>query len=141
MADYSDMLIAEFGFPGPLRDRLIAAIRNGSKTSTTSTVIEYSVESEAMPQVGDRQVVIDSDGTPAAVIEITTVTRARLSEVDLQNARDEGEGFGSVAEWRRGHEEYWHGDEMRAYVGDPDFIVTDNTEIMLERFRLLELLP
>ena len=94
-----------------------------------------------MPQVGDRHVVIDSEGIPAAVIEITTVTRARLPEVDLQHAREEGEGFESVVEWRRGHEKYWQSDEMRAPVGDPDFVVTDSTELVLERFRLLEILP
>ena len=129
MADYSDMPIAEFGFPGPLRDQLVTAIRNGTKTSTTSTLSEYTIGSEALPEVGERQIVIDSDGKPAAIIEISAVKRVRLSDVDLQHARDEGEGFESVDEWRRGHEEFWHGDEMRAYVGDPEFVVTDSTEL------------
>lgn len=128
MADYSDMPIAEFGFPGPLRDQLVTAIRNGTKTSTTSTLSEYTIGSEALPEVGERQIVIDTDGKPAAIIEISAVKRVRLSDVDLQHARDEGEGFESVEEWRRGHEEFWHGDEMRAYVGDPEFVVTDSTE-------------
>ena len=135
------MPIAEFGFPGPLRDKLVAAIRDGSKTSTTSMVIEYSVESEVLPQVGQRQIVIDSDGKPAAVIEITAVTRAQLSDVDGQHARDEGEGFESVEEWRRAHEEFWHGDAMRAYLDDPQFTVNDSTVLVLERFRLVRLLP
>ena len=141
MADYSDMPIAEFGFPGPLRDQLVTAIRNGTKTSTTSTLSEYTIGSEALPEVGERQIVIDSDGKPAAIIEISAVKRVRLSDVDLQHARDEGEGFESVEEWRRGHEEFWHGDEMRAYVGDPEFVVTDSTELVLERFQLVRLLP
>ena len=141
MADYSDMPIAEFGFPGPLRDKLVTAIRNGTKTSTTSTLSEYTIGSEALPEVGERQIVIDTDGKPAAIIEISAVKRVRLSDVDLQHARDEGEGFESVDEWRRGHEEFWHGDEMRAYVGDPEFVVTDSTELVLERFQLVRLLP
>ncbi|HZK36712.1 MAG TPA: ASCH domain-containing protein [Aeromicrobium sp.] len=120
---------------------MVAAIRNGSKTSTTSTVIEYSVESEALPQVGQRQIVVDSDGKPAAVIEIAAVTHARLSDIDLQHARDEGEGFESVDEWRRAHEEFWHGDAMRAYLDDPQFTVNDSTELVLERFHLVQLLP
>ena len=135
------MPIAEFGFPGPLRDQLVTAIRNGTKTSTTSTLIEYTIGSEALPEVGERQIVIDSDGKLSAIIEISAVKRVRLSDVDLQHARDEGEGFESVEEWRLGHEEYWHGDEMRAYVGDPEFVVTDSTELVLERFQLVRLLP
>ena len=141
MADYSDMPIAEFGFPGSLRDQLVTVIRDGTKTSTTSMLIEYTIGSEALPEVGERQVVIDSDGKPTAVIEITEVKHARLSDVDLQHARDEGEGFESVDEWRLGHEEYWHGNGMRAYVGDPEFVVTDSTELLLQRFRLVRLLP
>ena len=135
------MPIAEFGFPGPLRDQLVTAIRNGTKTSTTSALIEYTIGAEALPEVGERQIVIDSDGKPAAIIEISAVKRVRLSDVDVQHARDEGEGFESVEEWRRGHEEFWHGDEMRAYVGDPEFVVTDSTELVLERFQLVRLLP
>ena len=135
------MPVAEFGFPGVLRDKLVAAILNGSKTSTTSTVIEYSVESETPPQVGQRQIVIDSDGKPSALIEITAVTRARLADVDVQHARDEGEGFESVEDWRRAHEEFWHGDAMRDHLDDPQFTVNDSTMLILERFRLVRLLP
>ena len=141
MANGSDIPVMAFGFPGPLRDKLVAAIRNGSKTSTTSTLIEYSVESEAIPQVGQRHIVIDSDGKPAAEIEITAVTHARLTDIDVKHARDEGEGFESVDEWRRAHEQFWHGDAMRAYLDDPQFIVNDCTELVLERFRLVRLLP
>ena len=40
MTDYSEFPIAAFGFPGPLRDRLIAAILAGTKTSTSTTFVE-----------------------------------------------------------------------------------------------------
>jgi hypothetical protein len=30
-----DLPIAEFGFPGPLRDQLVTAILRGAKTTTT----------------------------------------------------------------------------------------------------------
>jgi len=47
---------AEFGFPGPLRDRLVAAILDGSKTSTTSLLLGYESSDERLPTVGDRSV-------------------------------------------------------------------------------------
>jgi len=132
--------VAEFGYPGALRDRLVAAILDGSKTSTTSLVIEYGIENEPLPVAGSRQVLIDSEGRPVAIIETTDVRVARLGDVDLDHARDEGEGFDSVAAWRAGHEGFWHGAETRAFLGDPGFTVTDDTEVVLERLRLVEVL-
>jgi hypothetical protein len=36
----------EFAFPGSLRDKLVGAILDGTKTSTTSMIMEYEVEDE-----------------------------------------------------------------------------------------------
>jgi len=138
LMDYSTLPIAEFAFPGPLRDQLVAAILDGTKTSTTGTAREYEVEQEEVPKPGDREVVVDSAGKPVAVIEVTEVRRARLADVDLQHATDEGEGFATVAQWRAGHEDYWHSDDMRAALNDPGFTVDENTMLVLQRFRLIE---
>lgn len=43
---------AEFTFPGPLRDRLVAAILDGSRTSTTGLAIEYELEAEPLARAG-----------------------------------------------------------------------------------------
>lgn len=140
MHECDDLPRSEFAFPGPLRDRLVSAILNGSKTSTTSTAAEYEKEEEPFPQIGVRQVVIDSDGRAVAVIETTTVQRVRLALVPWSHARDEGEGYSSVAEWRAGHEPFWHSKGMRNSLGDPFFTVDDNTMIVLEGFRVISLL-
>ncbi|MFI9461515.1 ASCH domain-containing protein [Streptomyces xiamenensis] len=128
---------AEFGFPGPLRDLLVAAILDGSKTSTTGLVSAYACEGEPLPRVGDRCAVVDSAGRRVAGIEVTEVRVVPLGEVDLAHAVDEGEGYTSVADWRAGHEEFWHGPELRAALGDPAFTVNDTTPVVLERFRLI----
>ncbi|WUH93762.1 ASCH domain-containing protein [Streptomyces sp. NBC_00433] len=128
---------AQFGFPGPLRDQLVAAVLDGSKTSTTGVVADYEHEGEALPEVGERAVVVDSDGRGVGVIEVTEVRVVPLREVDLAHAVDEGEGYESVAAWRRGHEDFWHGPEMRAALDDPGFTVGDDTPLVLERFRLV----
>jgi uncharacterized protein YhfF len=90
-----------------------------------------------MPAVGDRSAVVDSAGRPVAAIEVTEVRVIRLADVDLRHAVDEGEGYASVAEWRAGHERFWHGAEMHDYLGDPDFVVDDDTPVVAERFRVL----
>ncbi|PBC71788.1 uncharacterized protein YhfF [Streptomyces sp. TLI_235] len=129
---------AEFAFPGPLRDALVAAILDGSKTSTTGLVAEYEKLGEPLPSAGLRQAVVDSDDRVVAVIELTEVRIAPLAEVDLAHAVAEGEGYGSVAEWRTGHESFWHSEELRAALEDPAFTVDGSTPLVLQRFRVVE---
>jgi uncharacterized protein YhfF len=127
----------ELGFPGPLRDLLVAAVLDGTKTTTTGLVSDYEFDGEPLPRPGDRDVVIDSAGEPVGVIETLAVRVVRVGDIDLAHAIGEGEGYGSVAEWRAGHEEFWHSAEMRDALGDPAFTVDDDTEAVAIEFRLL----
>ena len=140
MPHNADFPVVEFAFPGPLRDRLVAAILCGAKTSTTSILAEYSMENEPLPVVGNRQIVVDSNDSPVAIIETVAVSTVRLADVDIEHARDEGEGFGSVASWRAAHENFWHSAEMRQFLNDPSFTTDDDTRVVLERFRLIQML-
>lgn len=135
-ADLSTLPIAEFAFPGPLRDKLVAAILSGDKTTTTSLTIEYEICDEPFPTVGARSVLLDSAERRLAVLETTAVRVVRLDEVDLVHAIDEGEGHPSVAAWRADHEVFWHSDDMCATLGNPRFTVDDATQVVLERFRV-----
>ena len=83
-------------------------------------------------------VVADSGGRPVAVIETTAVRVVRLADVDLGHVLGEGEGFASVAEWRAGHERFWHSAEMRRALGDPACTVGDDTLVVASQFRLIE---
>ncbi|MBQ0904422.1 ASCH domain-containing protein [Micromonospora sp. U21] len=132
-----DLPRAEFAFPGPLRDQLVAAILSGAKTSTSALLVGYEVGNEPLPEVGQRSAVVDSEDRRVAVIELTEVRVLRLADVDLQHALAEGEGDESVAQWRAGHETFWHSAEVRAELGDPGFTVNDDTLVVTERFRLV----
>ena len=132
-----DLPVAEFAFPGPLRDQLVAAIVAGTKTTTSGLVAGYEREDEPLPQPGLRQAVVDSAGQPVAVIETTAVRVMRLGDVDLAHALGEGEGYTSVAEWRAGHEQFWHSADVRREMGDPGFTVGDDTLVVAQTFRLV----
>lgn len=132
---------AEFAFPGPLRDALVAAILDGTKTSTTSLVAQYDDSgSDPLPRTGDRSILVDSSQRPLAVLEVTEVRLGPLSAVDLQHVLDEGEGHRTFEQWRTAHEDFWHSPELRGALGDPSFTVADDTPVVMERFRLVELL-
>ncbi|HEY2937125.1 MAG TPA: ASCH domain-containing protein [Gaiellaceae bacterium] len=121
---------AEFGFAGTdLRRRLVEAILRGEKTATAGLLEEHEQDGEAVPEVGERQLLVDEHDAEVGVIETTEVRIIPIREVDLPFAVDEGEGFETVAEWRVAHERFW-----TSYWGPVD----DDTLIVAERFRLVE---
>ncbi|MCX5408294.1 ASCH domain-containing protein [Streptomyces sp. NBC_00335] len=141
MTAYEDLPPIEFAFPGPLRDLLVAAVLSGAKTTTTGVLADYEAAGDPLPVAGEMMVIVDSAERPVGVLEVTDVQVLRLADVGLRHALDEGEGFTSVAEWRSGHEEFWHGPQMREAIGDPHFTVDDDTPVVAERFRLVTRLP
>lgn len=90
-----------------------------------------------MPTTDLRQGVVDSSGEIVGIIETVSVDVVRLGDVSLSHVRDEGEGHTTVTGWRRAHEEFWHSEEMRRILGDPEFTIDDDTKVVLERFRLV----
>jgi uncharacterized protein YhfF len=124
--------VAEFGFPGTLRDQLVAAILSGEKTSTTGLLADYEQDGDALPEVGERAVVVDSAERAVAVIETTELRVLPIREIDLEFAREEGEGFETVTEWREAHERFW-----ASYL--PEVQIDDETLVVAERFRLVEI--
>ncbi|MEU6296890.1 ASCH domain-containing protein [Streptomyces erythrochromogenes] len=138
MTAYDDLPPYLLGFPGPLRDQLVAAVLSGAKTSTTGLLAEYETEREPLPEPGARSLLVDSDERGVAVVEVTAVEVLRLADVGLEHALDEGEGYTSVAEWRASHEGFWHSEPVRTVIGDPGFTVDDDTLVIAERFRVTE---
>ena len=134
------LAVAEFGFPGELRERLVAAILAGEKTATTGLLVEWELDGECIPRVGERFLVLDSSEVPVAIIELEDVRVLGLGDVDLAVAQDEGEGFNTVAEWRRDHEAFWnsYADELRTRLDDPAWRLVDETPVVVERFRLVQ---
>jgi uncharacterized protein YhfF len=135
---------AEFGFPRTeLRRQLVDAILRGEKTATAGLLVDLERENEALAVPGERQVVIDAEDRPVAVIEITGVAVRRMADVDVAFARDEGEGFETVQDWREAHERFFGGyiDEIRADLGDPAWALDDDTQVVCERFQVVQRLP
>jgi uncharacterized protein YhfF len=129
-----------FAFPGPLRDRLTALVLDGTKVATAGLIADYIVDGDLVPRPGDREVIIDSDGRPVAIIETTRCQISTIGLVDDDFARAEGEGFADAAAWRVAHERFWNGylDDLRRDLRDPAFALTDSTPVVCQWFRLVE---
>lgn len=134
--DFDDLPRLEFADPGPVRDLVVAAVLAGTKTTTTGLALAYEREGRALPAVGQRFAVVGSHGRPVAVIEMTEVRTVRVGEIDLRHVLDDGDE--SIAQWREAHEEYWHSNEVRQLLGEPDFTVDEDTAVLAQRFRLVQ---
>lgn len=123
--------VSEFGWKGTplLRRRLVDLILSGEKTAGAGLVLDYEAEGEKIPEPGDRSVLLDYDDNPVAVLETTEVRIVRAADVDEQFARDEGEGFESVADWREAHERFFE-----------DYPFDDDIQVVCERFKLVKTL-
>lgn len=130
--------MGEYAFPGPLRDRLVATILSGEKTATSSLLEEYEREDEALPAVGDLEAVVDSDGRIACVTRVTDVRVVPLGQVTDDHAHREGEGHADAAAWRRGHERFWTSPEFVDAMGEPTFVLDDDTPVVCVGFEVLE---
>jgi uncharacterized protein YhfF len=111
-----------------LRRKLVDAVLRGAKTATTDLRVEYEpYTDEPLPRTGDRWTLSGFDDEPVALVETTQVRVLRAGDVDLAFALDEGEGFETIADWRRAHEAFWSDQE-----------IGDDTLIVAERFRVVE---
>ena len=105
-----------------LRRRLVEAVLSGAKTATAG--LPELGEQPCEP--GTRFALLDYDDRPVAVVEVTESRVVPASAIEEQFARDEGEGFESVEDWRLAHERFF------------ERPIEPETPILAERFRLVE---
>ena len=117
----------ELGYPRTeLRRQLVDAVLRGEKIATAGLLEEYDAEGEQPEPVGSRCNLLGYDDEPVAVVEVTESRVVPAAEIDEQFARDEGEGFETVDDWREAHERFF---------GRP---IDPQTQIVAVRFRVVE---
>ncbi|GAA3425974.1 hypothetical protein GCM10018953_31570 [Streptosporangium nondiastaticum] len=134
---HDDLPALELAFPGPERDRGVAAILSGQKTALTGLLEIYEHAGEAVPMTGQRFSVLDSEGLPAVTIELVDVRVVPMKEIDDDFARAEGRGYSDVAQWRTAHEEFFRSDGVSEFLGRTP-VIDGDTLVVAERFRVVE---
>ena len=89
-------------------------------------VADFEAEGRRPGKVGARRILAGYDDEPVAVIEITESRVVPAAEIDESFARDEGENFESVEDWRLAHERFF------------DQPIEPDTQIVAVRFRVVE---
>lgn len=120
-----------FGGDRVTADELLGLVLDGEKTATASAADDYAGEDDPLPEVGALSIVLDGSGRPRALIGTTEVRVVAFDEVDADHAAAEGEGDGSLEQWRTEHERFFtdHDRLGRGFRRD--------MPVVLERFRLL----
>lgn len=129
MTKAPDLAPFELGYARTeLRRKLVDAVLRGDKIATAGLAADHAPHTdEPLPKAGDRWLLVGYEDEPVAIVETTSAEVVPAGQVSLQFARDEGEGFESVAQWREAHERFWS-----------EHTITDETLILCEYFRVVE---
>jgi len=109
-----------------LRRQLVEAVLRGEKTATAGLLADYEAEGEEPEPEGSRSTLLGYGDEPVAVVELTESRVVPAAEIDERFARDEGEGYESVDDWRIAHERFF------------GRRIEPETEIVAIRFRVVE---
>jgi len=121
-----------FGDTHALADELGALVKAGRKRATASLPVEFTSLGDPLPAVGNVGIVLSGSGTPIAIIELTEVRHVPFRDVGAAFAADEGEGDGTLANWRAAHLAYFGRVASRAGVP-----FDETTTVICQRFRLV----
>ncbi|WP_205472217.1 ASCH domain-containing protein [Nocardioides sp. SYSU D00038] len=110
-------------------DELATLVETGAKTATASAHDDYAAAGEPLPEPGTLGIVLDGRGSPRALVVTTEVEVLPFAEVSDDHAAAEGEGDGSLGDWRRRHEQFF------AETATGGF--REDMLVVLERFRVL----
>lgn len=102
------------------------------KRATAGLLWSYEAEEEALPVIGQLNVITNWAGEPQCVVETTGVEVRSFSEVDAAFAFEEGEGDKSLDHWKKEHWKFFSAE--CAQIGrQPD----KEMPVVLERFMLV----
>jgi len=125
-----------YGDSPELSASLLELIRAGQKRAGTSLLWMYEAENEALPEIGQVEIVVDHRNEPALVTRITQVQVVPYCEVTAEYAAIEGEGDGSLEYWRRAHWAFFSR-ECRRMGREP----AESMPVVCSVFEVLNVLP
>jgi len=120
--------VGAFGDSAELSDELLGLITSGKKRGGACLLWTYETLGEALPCVGDVEIVLDHRNQPAVITRTIKVEAKPFCEVGADFAAVEGEGDGSLEYWQREHWKYFTRECARlGRVADPAMMVICET--------------
>lgn len=113
-------------------DLLAELVVKGIKTATASAFDLYAIDKEPLPQVGEYDVLLNSQDEAVCILRTTKVEVVPFNQVSAEHAYKEGEGDKSLAYWRQVHEDFF-----KPYFEECQLTFTEDTKIVLEEFEVV----
>ncbi len=111
---------------------ILAHIRTGNKTGTVHVPQAVAHSGQPVPAVGDAIVLIEMDGTPKVLVQISEIETVPYSEISERHTALDGPAIRELELWKQIHRPYF--DMLLAPAG---ISCTAETPIAFERFRLI----
>jgi uncharacterized protein YhfF len=121
-----------FGRDAQLVNELGDLVRAGVKGASAGLVADWEAVGDPIPELGDIEIIVDWNGEPVAVVEVTEVRHIPFGDVDAAFAWDEGEGDRTLAWWRAAHRRFFTPICERLGIA-----LDESTPLVCRRFRLL----
>jgi uncharacterized protein YhfF len=102
------MFVAEAWGDNPeLADKLAALIVAGTKTASCSSLWDWEIHQESLPEIGLKTIVLNGQNEPVCIVETTSIFIQKFQDVDADFAFAEGENDRTLETWRTGHWRYF----------------------------------
>lgn len=123
-----------FGDTEAMADELVQLVLDGKKTGTSSGYELYLLpgETEALPQTGQIDIILNGRQQPVGVIQNIRLDILPFKDVSVDHALKEGEGDLSLDYWRRGHIKFWE-----PYYKEHKLPFNDQTPVVYEEFKVI----
>lgn len=103
----------------------------GVKKATSSSMYNYEIDGDPLPQVGDYNIVTDWAGNARCIIRTTRVTILPYKDVTFDLCRLEGEDD-SLESWRNAHSAFFEQDGSE--IG---FDFSEDMQVVFEEFEVV----
>ncbi|MBR1708265.1 MAG: ASCH domain-containing protein [Clostridia bacterium] len=113
-------------------DKLAKLVRAGEKTATCSALVFYRLENEALPKVGEYNIILDSEKNAVCITKTTNVFVTTFDAVSETHAFKEGEGDRSLEYWRKAHREFFF-EELKTI----NQLFDEKMELVCEEFEVV----
>lgn len=112
-------------------NELLRLVLAGVKKATSSSMYNYEINGDPLPQVGDYNIVTDWAGNARCIIRTTRVTILPYKDVTFDLCRLEGEDD-SLESWRNAHSAFFEQDGSE--IG---FDFSEDMQVVFEEFEVV----
>jgi uncharacterized protein YhfF len=115
--------VFHFELTEKLADELLDLVLRGIKKATASSYHSYIFDNEALPEVGDMNIVTNFKGEPKCIIKTKNVLVTPFKELTYDIVKREGEDE-SLASWQEGHLRFFEAEaKIMGYQFDENMLI------------------